>query len=165
MLALAVIERCQKMQCIAVCFIRGCAAADQPESPWWPLSTAESAYNGHASIWTGPWPWPYPIWKFNILIFNFYLSYCCTCEDLFSHILISTRYHAICIYLYIRAICISTICFCIFLVCHILNLSICVKTEEALQIVQHVLSQISRPNASIQWQSASFAISNSLHCL
>lgn len=45
------------MQCIAVCIIRDCAAADQPESPRWPLSTAESAYNGHNSIWTGPWPY------------------------------------------------------------------------------------------------------------
>ncbi len=29
--------------------------AGLPECPWWPLSTAEIAYNGHVSVRTGPW--------------------------------------------------------------------------------------------------------------
>ena len=56
------IERCQNRQCIAVCCVWGCTAADQSRCPCWPLSTDESTNNGHVNIRTGPWSngrrWP-----------------------------------------------------------------------------------------------------------
>lgn len=44
-----------KTRCIAVCCLWGCAAVDQSGCPCWPVFTAKSTYNGHASIRTGPW--------------------------------------------------------------------------------------------------------------
>ena len=59
---LALIERCQNTQCIAVCCVWGCRAADQSGCPCWPLSIVESTNNGQLSIRTGPWSngrrWP-----------------------------------------------------------------------------------------------------------
>ena len=55
------IERCQNTQCIAVCCIWSCIAADHLGCTFWPLSTTESTNNGNVSIRTGPWSngrWP-----------------------------------------------------------------------------------------------------------
>ena len=50
----ALIERCQNTQCITVCCVWGCIAADLSGCPCWPLSTTQSTNNGHVSIRTGP---------------------------------------------------------------------------------------------------------------
>ncbi len=51
---LVLVERFQNTQCIAVCCVWGCIAADQSGCPCWPLSTVESANSRHVSIRTGP---------------------------------------------------------------------------------------------------------------
>lgn len=47
-------ERCQNIQCIVVCGVCACIAADYLECPCWPLSTAKNTHNAHVSIRTGP---------------------------------------------------------------------------------------------------------------
>ncbi len=53
-LMLVMIEKCQNTV-HPPADIWGCKAADWSECPWWLLSTAEIAYNGHMSIRPGPW--------------------------------------------------------------------------------------------------------------
>ena len=61
-LMLVLIEKCQNTQCITICCVWDCIAANQSGCPYWPLSTAESGKNGHVSIRTEPQPngrrWP-----------------------------------------------------------------------------------------------------------
>ena len=52
-LMLALIERCQNTQCITVCWVWGCIAAEQSGWLCWPLSTTECTNNGHVSIRNG----------------------------------------------------------------------------------------------------------------
>lgn len=54
-LMLTMKERCQNIQYIPTCCLLGCVATDQSEYPCWTLSTAESIYKEHMSIWIGPW--------------------------------------------------------------------------------------------------------------
>lgn len=59
---LVLMERCQNILCITGCYVWGCVVTDQSECSCWPLSPAESTFNGHMSIKTGPWStggrWP-----------------------------------------------------------------------------------------------------------